>query len=180
MRMYKPNIMTESSRCRDFREDNDGPSACDDTCMSADTSVIGASSFLSVEPSFEEDATAWGSERGGSDTVEVASLAEETPDGLSTSISERRSRCRFPSTVADDPKSGDPGDRSKEDDNRGGASSTSVASVSLDESVPVLSWSWSSSSSSWDVTNANLANSMVGVTAGSSQYSRSQNSAASW
>lgn len=61
---------------------------------------------------------------------------------------------------------------------RDGMSSTSVASVSFDESVPPLSAS--SSSSSLDVTRASLAKSMVGVTAAASQYSRSKNRSASW
>lgn len=62
--------------------------------------------------------------------------------------------------------------------NRAGtASSTSVASVSLDESVPPLSPS--SSSSSFEVTRASFASSIVGDTARFSQNSRSKNSRAS-
>lgn len=61
---------------------------------------------------------------------------------------------------------------------RGTASSTSVASVSLDESVPPLSAS--SSSSSLDVTRASFASSIDGVTAGVSHHSRLKKSSASW
>lgn len=56
-------------------------------------------------------------------------------------------------------------------------SSTSVASVSLEESVPLLSAS--SSSSSREVTRASLARSNVGVTEASSACSRLQNKLAS-
>ena len=56
-------------------------------------------------------------------------------------------------------------------------SSTRVTSVSLEESVPAFSPS--SSSSSFEVTSASFASSMLGLTAGSSQYSRFQNRSAS-
>ncbi len=57
---------------------------------------------------------------------------------------------------------------------RGAISSTSVASVSFEESVPALSVS--SSSSSCDVTSASFASSIAGVTAAVSQNSMFQNS----
>ena len=60
---------------------------------------------------------------------------------------------------------------------REGGSSTRVASVSFEESVPPLSAS--SSSSSREVTSASLARSIVGVTAADSQYSNCQNRSAS-
>lgn len=80
--------------------------------------------------------------------------------GLSTSISCRgSSRRRLPRTVPDD-RRGECGDCSVAE-TLVGASSTRVASVSLEESVPPRSTS--SSSSSLDVTSASFANSIVGV-----------------
>jgi hypothetical protein len=92
----------------------------------------------------------------GLETMTNESLSRsESTIGLSTSISLLR-RGRLPSTELGD-RRGECRDWS--DVRILGASSTRVASVSLEESVPT-----SSSSSSLDVTSASLANSIVGVT----------------
>ena len=127
------------------------------SCMSTSTisSGCGASRGLDELPSaggvFER--------RGdvGLETMTKASLSRsESTTGLSTSISLLR-RGRLPSTEFRD-RRGECRDGS-DVGILAGASSTRVASVSLEESVPT-----SSSSSSLDVTSASLANSIVGVT----------------
>ena len=93
-----------------------------------------------------------------SDTGDFGDTSSSTSIALS-------SRARFPSTVS----AGSASARRP--------SSTSVASVSLEESVPLLSAS--SSSSSLEVTRASLARSKVGVTETSSECPSFQNNSAS-
>lgn len=123
---------------------------------------------------------------GGGDTDDIDESMAKLPlsfgdpgVGLSTSISvilcEVTSLVRFPSTV---PVRSDEYDEDSVTPGLDGPSSTNVASVSLDESVPPVSIS--SSSSSREVTNASLASSTVGVTAAASQNSRLKNNSASW
>ena len=97
-----------------------------------------------------------------SDTGDLGAASSSTSIALS-------SRARFPSTVsAESALASRPIDCE---------SSTRVASVSLEESVPLLSAS--SSSSSREVTSASLARSIVGVTEISSACSSFQNRLAS-
>lgn len=97
-----------------------------------------------------------------SDTGDLGDASSSTSIALS-------SRGRFPRTVSTESAvASRPGDCE---------SSTSVASVSLEESVPLLSAS--SSSSSREVTRASLARSIVGVTEASSACSSFQNRSAS-
>lgn len=125
--------MTESSNGRDFRWESDGPSECV-ACVVVCRSVILMSSSWFMESSLDEEATDCAGGTGDTDSDE---MGRSFPVGESTSIAVGASRWRFPNTVADGPSSGDAELRSNVI--REGASSTRVASVSFDESVPVRS-----------------------------------------
>jgi hypothetical protein len=153
--------------------------------MSISPSLSGGEVDVEARGAFDELPSPVGCgeiDRRGEANITKPSLSFGDSDrGLSMSISllcRSISRGRFPSTEAGE-RAGDLGDRGdgSETGNREGPSSTRVASVSFDESVPPLSAS--SSSSSLDVTSASLASSTVGVTAAVSQYSRFENSSES-
>lgn len=154
-----PNIIEESDVAAVFRGEKEGVAfgitwLTDPEASCISTSTI--SSGFEVSWDLDELASAGGVGDVGLETMTNESLSRsESTIGLSTSISLLR-RGRLPSTELGD-RRGECRDWS--DVRILGASSTRVASVSLEESVPT-----SSSSSSLDVTSASLANSIVGVT----------------
>ena len=177
-RYYVPNIIVESEGSLRFLKIGAG-------------FVVGAISIWtspssSVRCTFDDEASpdcrfwldGWGELTEGTRTKPSLSLGDCR--GLSISISRRwrsRSRGRFPSTELEELGDCEVRKGARIDD-RDGPSSTRVASVSFEESVPPLSTS--SSSSSLDVIRASLASSIVGVTAAASQYSKLKNNSASW
>lgn len=182
---YLPNIITESEGGGGFLADTSfgGTSFNMMASPSLSMGVLEGVPPNSVDISFSIVSAGEPDERREGTVTKLSwSCREEEDDGggLSTSISvfsRSRPLVRLPSIELGD-REGEGGDIGKgSDTNRDGPSSTNVASVSFDDSVPPLSAS--SSSSSRDVTSASLANSTVGVTDAASANSMSTKRSAS-